>query len=109
MAGVIQERHLGALNLLAEGLHGSVEACLVEVELGSTADQGEAERLQGAGHELGVIGGIGELGHVAIGPVVDDEGNARSRQGRERRQNQQAKPQKQTDRVAHRLPPAEPA
>ena len=45
VAGVIEQRDVGALNLAAEILHGAVHRRLVEIELGAAADQGEAEAL----------------------------------------------------------------
>ena len=60
MPGVVEQRHVRALQLAAEGLHDIVELGLVEVELGSAADEREAEIVQRLGNQPRVVSRIVE-------------------------------------------------
>ena len=71
MAGVIEQRDVGALNLPAECLHRLIHRGLVEIELGAAADQREAERGERLGHQRRIVAGIVEPRHVLIGGVAD--------------------------------------
>jgi hypothetical protein len=66
MPGVIEQRDVGTLNLLAERLYGTVERRLFEVELGAAANQREAERAKRFGHQGGIVLRIIEPGDVLI-------------------------------------------
>ena len=82
MAGIIEQRDVGALNLAAEILHGQIHRRLVEIELGAAADQGEAEGRERLGHQRGIVAGVIEPGHVLIGGVADHQRDALFGRGR---------------------------
>ena len=73
MAGIIEQCDVGALHLASEILHGGVEGRLVEIELGASADQGEAETGERIRHQRGVVGGILEPADVLIGGIADHQ------------------------------------
>jgi hypothetical protein len=58
--GVVEQRRVRALQLGAEALHDFVELGLVEIKLGSAADEREAEIVQRLGHQPGVVSRIVE-------------------------------------------------
>ncbi|MGY3530642.1 hypothetical protein ACVISU_003410 [Bradyrhizobium sp. USDA 4452] len=76
MAGVIEQRHIGAHQLAAEALDRGIETGLVEVDLGLPADQRKAEPLQRAGHELCIVLRVLQPRHVLIGRIADHQRNA---------------------------------
>ena len=76
VAGVIEQRDVGALNLPAERLHRQIHRRLVEIELGTAADQREAEGGECLGHQRRIVAGIVEPGHVLIGGVADYQRDA---------------------------------
>ena len=76
VAGVIEQRDVGALNLPAERLHRQIHRRLVEIELGAAADQREAERGERLGHQRRIVAGIVEPRHVLIGGVADYQRDA---------------------------------
>ena len=82
MAGIIEQRDVGALDLPAEILHGDIHRRLVEIELGAAADQGEAERAKRIGHQRRVVAGVIEPGDVLIGGVADHQRDALFGRGR---------------------------
>ena len=73
VAGIEEQRDIGAFRLLAEveQLFGH----LVAGEVGAL-DHLEADIAEHPGHRLGVDGGIGQRRHVLVGAVADDEGDA---------------------------------
>ena len=90
MAGIIEQRDIGALHLAAEILHGGVHRRFVEIELGAAADQGEAEAAERIGHQRRVVAGIVEPCDVLIGGVADHQRDALfGRSGRAEQQRQQ--------------------
>jgi hypothetical protein len=79
VAGIIEQRDIGALDLPAETLHGGIHGRFIEIELGAVADQGEAEPTQRLGHQRRVVAGIVEPGDVLIGGIADDQRTPASR------------------------------
>ena len=59
MAGVIEQRDVGADQFLLKFLQRGVEAGLVEIELRAAADHEEAERRERVRHQLRVIARVG--------------------------------------------------
>jgi len=76
MAGEIEQRDLGALQLVAEPPHGVSKCAFVEVELRGIADEREPEAAQGLGHQPRVVLRIIETRDVHIGRVADHQRNA---------------------------------
>jgi hypothetical protein len=76
MAGIIEQRDVGAGQLMAELLQGAVEAGFVEVKLGAAADHEKAERQQRIRHQPGVGGGVWQRGDGAVGRIADHQRHA---------------------------------
>ena len=76
MAGVVEQPDIGSRQLRPEGLHGAIKGGLVEIELRAAAHEREAQRPQGLGQELGVVGGIIEPTNIAVGRIADHQRNA---------------------------------
>ncbi len=76
VAGIVEQRDVGALHLTAEALHRDVHRALVEIELGAAADQREAEQAQRLRHQARILGGIVERRDVLVGGVADHERDA---------------------------------
>ncbi len=74
--GVIEQRHVGTLDLPAEVLHELLEMGLVEVGLGAAADHRKAETSQRVCDQLCVIAGIGEPLDMPISGVADHQRDA---------------------------------
>ena len=81
VAGIVEQRDVGALDLPTEVLHGGVERRLVEIELGASADQGEAEAEKRIGHQHRIVAGVVEPGDVLIGGIADHQRDALLRRG----------------------------
>ena len=73
MAGEIDERHVGADRLVAEGAERGAHA--VDVEVGRERHV-EADALRARGEVGRVVHRVGERGDVGVGRVADDEGDA---------------------------------
>jgi hypothetical protein len=100
VARIIEQPDIGARQLRPEGLHGAVEGGLVEIELRAPAHHREAEALQGIGQELGVVGGIVQPPHIAIGRIADHQRDAlvgeRRRRDKARQERRQPSEQRQS-------------
>jgi len=73
VAGIIEQRHVGALDLPAEILNGGIHGGLVEIELGAAADQGEAQTGERFRHQRRIAAGVVEPGDVLIGGIADHQ------------------------------------
>ena len=73
VAGIKEQRDIGALGLLAEFKQPLRH--LVAGEVGAFDDV-EADIAQNLGHRLGIDRRVGKCGHVLVGAVADHEGDA---------------------------------
>ena len=73
MAGIEEQRDIGAFGLLAE--LEQFFRHLVAAEVGAFHDV-ETDIAQHLGHRLGVDGWIGQRGDILVGAVADHEGDA---------------------------------
>src|SRR5262249_4261096 len=80
-AGVVEQADIGALELIAEVLHQAPKFCLVEIELCGAANEREAERTQGIGHQTRIVCRIAEPRHVHVSGIANDQRHAPVRQG----------------------------
>ena len=74
--GVVEQCHVGALDLLAEVGHQAIERRLVEIALRTATNQHEARLPQRVGDQLCVVARIGEALDVLIAGVADHQRDA---------------------------------
>jgi len=89
VAGVIEQRDIGAHQFIAEGLYGAIESRLVEVELRASADQREADLAQRLGDQRGIVPGIGERAHALVIGISNHQRNPLVCPATQRRKHQQ--------------------
>ena len=76
MAGVIEQRNVGAGQLGLELLKRLIEAGLIEIQLGAAADHEKAKRQQRIRHQPGVGRRVWQHRHRAVGRIADHQCNA---------------------------------
>jgi hypothetical protein len=82
VAGIVEQRDVGALHLCPEALHGAIEAGLVQVDLRTAAGQREAKPAQGVGDEPGVARRASQRRNAGVFRIAHDEGDTLVRAGR---------------------------
>ncbi len=73
VTGIIKQPDIGAEQQVAEVLHRAVDTGFVEIELGTVADQREAERAQRFRHQRRIVLRIVEPPHRFVGGIADDQ------------------------------------
>jgi hypothetical protein len=100
MARVVEQADIGPRQLRPEGLHRPIECRLVEIQLRPPAHEREAQRPQGLGQKLGVVGRIIQPPDISIARIADHERDALvgGRGGRKqaREQDQQRNQERQS-------------
>jgi hypothetical protein len=76
MPGVVKQRDLGTLQLLAKGLDCRIESGLVEVQQRTVTNHSESQFLQCARHQHGIILRVVEMWDALIGGIADHERDA---------------------------------
>jgi hypothetical protein len=85
MAGVIKQRDIGTLYLIAEILHGLIELRLIEIKLRPVANKLEAKSSQRLGYKRRVILGIIKLRDISILGISNNQSDTRIRPRRQNR------------------------